>query len=153
MAEESGAVQMLVGTFGFAKLVSEELGEEKTMDLLNKWISGGAFANFSRKKEELGITGNSLKDVYDTFKAADEEAGCTYVLDEETPNSIKMTIKDCPLIKVCQSTGWDAEEICTKIFKPLATQIPSIINPDITWNVVAFNPDISQGCKYELCYK
>ena len=153
MARFEDAVKLLMDTFLLSKITADELGEEKALETLGKWAHGMYYKTFGDKKKQLGVTGETLKDVYLWLRAAGEELGATYEIEEELTDKIKMRIKTCPVGPACGASGRDCENLCMNIVKPLVKDIPAMVNPNIEWNIVAWNPNIMEGCEYELVYK
>ena len=147
------AVKMFAPAFALARMFADEVGKEKALEVLNKWATAFAVRNMEQKKRSLGITGTTPKDLYDCFHAYDSQYGIWYEVDEFTPEGIEMTIKNCCMPEVCAMSGWDGEEICMKIIDPLADRVSTIISPDLKWEVVKYNPDRREGCKYRISYR
>ena len=134
----------------FAKMLSQRTGEEKAFELLHKWLTEVRIAGFAQKKRQLGIAGETPKDLYDCFRAYAESIGGWYEIDEETEKHIDMRVLNCTLPEASQKSGWNCQEICEKIVSPLCHKASAIISPNLTWNLVEFNPDRRKGCRYRI---
>ncbi len=153
MARFEDAVKLLMATFLLSKITAEEVGEEKALDTLGKWAHGMYQQTFGGKVKQLGVSGDTLKDVYLWLRAAAEDFGAVYEIEEETPDKIKMRIKSCPVGPACGAAGWDCENLCMGLVKPLVKHIPAMVNSNIEWHINTWNPNIMEGCEYELVYK
>jgi hypothetical protein len=147
------ALKMYAGVLAMAKIAAQDVGEERALSVLKKWIFQHAYEKYGQKKKQLGINGTTIKDAYTCFRSADEDYGVRYEVEEETAERITMTIKDCPLFTAAVGTGWDWEKLSSEIMQPLFEEVTSIINPDIVWKLVKFNPNPKEGSQYELSYK
>jgi hypothetical protein len=153
MARFEDAIKLLMATFLLSKITADELGEEKALETLGKWAHGMYYKTFEDKKKQLGVTGRTLKDIYLWLREGGQDLGAVYEIEEETPDKISMRIKSCPVGPACEATGWDCENLCMKIVKPLVKDIPALVNPNVEWNIVKWSPNIMEGCQYELVYK
>ena len=146
-------VKMMTATFAFARMVADEFGEEKALELMGRWSTAFAQQGMTQKKQELGITGTSPKDLYNCFSAYDAQFGLVYEIEKETDDYILHRIKNCGMPQTCLNSGWDCKKICETIIYPLCDNVSPIISPDLKWEVVEFNPDITKGCAYKISYK
>jgi len=148
------SVKMFSSALLLAGFIAEEFGKEKAFEILGKWADATAFSAFARKKKDLHITGTTPRDLYDCFRACDEEAvESRWEIESSSPEGIQMRIKNCPMIESCAVSGWECEEVCRRIFAPLGERLAAIISPALTWRLVQFNPDKRQGCRYEIRYR
>ncbi len=144
---------MMSATFVFAKMVADTFGKDEALKIMEKWATGFAQMGMQQKKQELGITGTTPKDLYNCFSAYDAQFGLKYEIEEETAEYIMHRIKNCGMPQTCLNSGWDCREICETIIYPLCDKVAPIISPDLKWEVVEFNPDIRKGCAYKISYK
>ena len=146
-------VRSHASAFLFARMLADEVGKEKALDLLDKWATAMAGMGIMQKKRQHGINGTTIKDMYNLMRAFDEQFGMWLEIDKETPDMIEHRYVNCTMPATCAMSGWDCKEICERIIYPLCDKVTPILSPNIKWEVIEFNPDISVGCKYRLTYK
>ncbi len=139
-----------VASLLFAQMLARRVGKERAFDLLSRWLTEVRTRGYAQKKRQLGINGPTPKDLYNCFRAYAEEAGGWYEISEEKPGRIDMRVLNCTLPEACARSGWDCQEICTKIVSPLCEKAAVIISPGLRWEVVEFNPDRKVGCRYRI---
>ena len=88
MARFEDAVKLLMATFLLSKITADEVGEDKALETLGKWAYGMYHRTFGDKKKQLGASGDTLKDVYLWLRAAGDDLGAVYEIDEDLLASI-----------------------------------------------------------------
>jgi len=146
-------VKMFSAVFSYAKILADDIGKDKALEVMDKWLQGMAYGGLERVKRRLGITPTTLRDLYTCADAFDEEIGIWHEIEEETPEYIEHRVLNCMIPEACENTGWDCKEICDSVVHNLTDKAAKFLNPNLKWEIVEFNPNMKVGCKYRISYR
>jgi hypothetical protein len=146
-------LRMVGASLLYGKMLANEVGEEGAYEVMQEWAEQFASQGIADTKKELGITGTTAKDLYNCLKAYHEKMIIHYEIEEETSDQITYRIKKCVMPTCCGMGGWDCKEICERFIFPLGAKVAAIISENLTMEVLEFNPNIEEGCRYRISKK
>ena len=146
-------VKIDAAAFLFSQLLVPKIGKEKSLQIMSSWAKNFAQQDIQQKIREIGLRGRTPKDLYDCFREFHKKFGIWYEIDTENADSIVHRVLNCTMPEACSRVGWDCQEVCKAMIYPLCENVASLVNPDLMWEVVDFNPDIEVGCTYRIGYR
>ncbi len=147
------ALRMVGASLLYGKMLANEMGKEGAYEIMEEWAEKFASQGISDTKQELGITGRGVRDLFNCLKAYHEKMSIHYEIEEETPDQITYRIKKCVMPTCCGMSGWDCKEICESFIYPLCAKVAPIVSKDLTMEVLEFNANIEEGCRYKISKK
>ena len=147
------ALRMVGASLLYGKMLADEVGEDGAYEVMGEWSEKFASDGISKIKKELGITGSTVKDLFTCMKAYHENMSIQYEVEEETPDQITYRVKKCVMPTCCGMSGWDCKQICERFIFPLGEKVAPIIGDGLAIEVLEFNPNIEEGCRYRISKK
>jgi len=143
--------------FSYIISVIENLGSDKALEILKEVVQKRGREDGSELKIRLGIVNDKIIDGLAVYSAFIQDSGMKFDVIKETKEKIVLRIGKCPVFEAsheaivdCQYFG---ERMCRLIYLPLASALVSVINPNLSVDLVRYRTFHDGYCIEEMSLK
>ncbi len=130
-----------------AKVMIEELGEEKAFHLLRRWVREVGVEQFNAMSQSQELPLGDTKAGFVLARSFGEGLGMKLEVVEDTPKRIRYRAKECPIAQACDRIGVSGQKLCQKVLAPAMNNIMGSVIPGLKWSV-EWGP--IGGCRYQI---
>ena len=149
----NGAMAGLVFLDGFYNEVVEEIGEEKTLGLMDKMsislgkMQGAMLKSQARRDKIKDITPSIASSI-----SSDAMAGMGIEIEtlSETPEKATFNVKRCPVYEAAKMLGLDAEKMCRHSSIPLMETLIKQLNPNLSYELEKYRTGSDDCCRESI---
>jgi len=128
--------------FSYIISVIENLGSDKALEILNEVVQKRGKEDGSDLKRRLKIKSDDISDGLAIYSAFIQDSGMTFDIIDNDENKIVLRIGKCPVYEASHETILDCqyfgEKMCRLIYLPLASAVVSVINPNLSVDLVRY---------------
>lgn len=130
-----------------AKVMIEELGEEKAFHLLRRWIREVGIEQFKAMSQRQELPPEDAKAGFVLAQSIGEGLGMKLEVVENTPKRIRYRAKECPIAQACDRLGVSGQNLCQKVLTPAMNNIMGSVIPGLKWSA---EWGTIGGCRYQI---
>jgi hypothetical protein len=130
-----------------AKVMIEELWEEKAFHLLRRWVREVGIEQFNAMRHSQELPLEDAKAGFVLARSFGESLGMKLEVVEDTPKKIRYRVKECPIAQSCDRLGVSGQNLCQKVLAPAMNNIMGSVIPGLKWS-----PEWGPigGCRYQI---
>jgi hypothetical protein len=143
--------------FSYIISVIESLGSDKALEILKEIVQKRGREDGLELKRRLGVVNDNIFDGYAVYSAFIQDSGMNFDVIEENEEKIVLRIGKCPVFEAsheaivdCQYFG---ERMCRLIYLPLASAVVSVINPNLSVDLVRYRTFHDGYCIEDISLK
>lgn len=143
--------------FSYIISVIEDLGSDKALEILKEVVQKRGRDDGLELKRRLEAVNNDMFDGLAVYSAFIQDSGMNFDVIEENEEKIILKIGKCPVFEAsheaildCQYFG---EKMCRLIYLPLASAVVSVINPNLSVDLVRYRTFHDGYCIEEISLK
>ena len=143
--------------FSYIISVIENLGSDKSLEILNEVVQKRGKEDGLDLKRRLKTESDDVSDGLALYSAFIQDSGMNFDIVNKAENKIVLRIGTCPVYEAsheaildCQYFG---ERMCRLIYLPLASALVSVINPNLSVDLVRYRTFHDGYCIEEMSLK
>ncbi len=143
--------------FSYIISVIESLGSDQALKILKEVVQKRGREDGLELKRRLGVVNNNIFDGLAVYSAFIQDSGMNFEVIEENKEKIVLRIGKCPVFEAsheaildCQYFG---ERMCRLIYLPLASAVVSVINPNLSVDLVRYRTFHDGYCIEDISLK
>ena len=152
----NGAMAGLVFLDGFYNEVVEEIGEEKTLSLMDKMgmslgkMQGKMLKNQARRDKIRNVTPSIARSLFGSIFTG---LGMETEILKDTPEKISLNVKRCPVYEAGKLMGLVDENFCRHSAVKFMDTVVKQLNPNLNYKLKKFRTSSDDCCQEEIVLK